>query len=244
VRIIVPFPPGGNTDITARTIGSKLADVFGQQVIIDNRPGGGAAIGAALAARAMPDGYTLFMAAGAHTINVSLVANLQYDTVRDFAPIILCIKGASVLTVHPSVPVKNLKELIALARAKPGQLSYASSGLGSTNHMAGELLKMMVDINILHVPYKGNTPALTDTIAGHVEMMFSGVPVLRPHIESGRLRAIAIGSLTRFPALPSVPTFHESGLKGYEVVTFAGLMAPIKTPAEIVSQLNVEVNKM
>ena len=244
VRIIVPYAAGGNTDITARAVGSKLGEVFRQQVIVDNRPGGGTNIGSELGARAAPDGYTLFMGGASNAINMTLYAKPPYDTLRDFAPVSLCVKGANVLSVHPSLPAKNLRGLIALARAKPGQLNFASSGLGSSNQMAGELFKMMAGLNIVHVPYKGNAPALTDTVAGHVEMMFSGVPALLPHIHSGRLRAIAIGSLKRFSALPDVPTFDESGINGYEATTWFGLMAPVKTPREIVARLNAEVDKI
>ncbi len=244
VRIIVPYAAGGNTDITARAVGSKLGDVFGQQVIVDNRPGGATNIGSELAAKAAPDGYTLFMGGASNAVNMSLYSKPPYDTMRDFAPIVLCVKGANVLSVHPSLPVKNLKELIALAKARPGQLNFASSGLGGSNHMAGELFKVMAQVNIVHVPYKGNTPALTDTVGGHVEMIFSGVPALVPHIQSGRLRAIAIGSLKRFSAIPQVPTFDESGLRGYEATTWFGLMAPSRTPKEIVARLNVEVGKI
>jgi tripartite-type tricarboxylate transporter receptor subunit TctC len=164
--------------------------------------------------------------------------------VRDYEPITLCVQGANVLSIHPSVPAKNLRELIALAKAQPGKLNFASSGLGSSNHMAGELLKVMTGINIVHIPYKGNAPALTDAIGGHVEMILSGVPALVPHIDSGRLRAIAIGSLKRFAALPKVPTFDESGVKGYEATTWFGLLAPAKTPKEIVTRLNVEVDRI
>lgn len=244
VRIIVPYAAGGNTDITARAIGARLAEVFGQQVIVDNRPGGGTNIGSELAAKAPPDGYTLFMGGASNAINMTLYAKPPYDTLRDFAPITLCVKGANVLSVHPSLPAKNLKELIALAKQRPGQLNFASSGLGSSNQMAGELFKMMAGINIVHVPYKGNAPALTDAIAGNVEMVFSGVPALVPHIKSGRLRAIAIGSLKRFSAIPEVPTFDESGLKGYEATTWFGLMAPARTPKEIVARLNTEVGRI
>ena len=244
VRIIVPYAAGGNTDITARAVGAKLAEAFGQQVIVDNRPGGATNIGSELAAKAAPDGYTLFMGGASNAINMSLYAKPPYDTLRDFAPVSLCVKGANVLSTHPSLPVKTLKELIALAKARPGTLNFASSGLGSSNQMAGELLKVMAGINIVHVPYKGNAPALTDTVAGHVEMIFSGVPALVPHIKSGRLRAIGIGSLQRFPALPDVPTFDESGLKGYEATTWFGLMAPVKTPREIVARLNAEVDRI
>ena len=244
VRVIVPFAAGGNTDITARAIGVRLSEVFGQQIVVENRPGGAINIGTELVAKALPDGYTILMGGATNAINMSTQAKPPYDTVRDFAPIILCVKGANVLTTHPSLPAKNLKELIALARARPGQLNFASSGLGSSNQMAGELFKVMAQVNIVHIPHKGNTPALTDTLAGNVEMMFSGVPVLVPHIQSGRLRAIAIGSLKRFVAIPDVPTFDESGLKGYEATTWFGLMAPVKTPKEIVARWNKEVDKI
>ena len=244
VRVIVPFAAGGNTDITARAIGVRLSEVFGQQIVVENRPGGAINIGTELVAKALPDGYTILMGGATNAINMSTQAKTPYDTVRDFAPIILCVKGANVLTTHPSLPAKNLKELIALAKARPGQLNFASSGLGSSNQMAGELFKVMAQVNIVHIPYKGNTPALTDTLAGNVEMMFSGVPVLVPHIQSGRLRAIAIGSLKRFVAIPDVPTFDESGLKGYEATTWFGLMAPVKTPKEIVARWNTEVDKI
>ena len=244
VRVIVPFAAGGNTDITARAIGVRLSEVFGHQIVVENRPGGATNIGTELVAKAPPDGYTILMGGATNAINMSTQAKPPYDTVRDFAPIILCVKDANVLTTHPSLPAKNLKELIALARARPGQLNFASSGLGSSNQMAGELFKVMAQVNIVHIPHKGNTPALTDTLAGNVEMMFSGVPVLVPHIQSGRLRAIAIGSLKRFVAIPDVPTFDESGLKGYEATTWFGLMAPVKTPKEIVARWNTEVDKI
>ncbi|MGQ0524563.1 MAG: tripartite tricarboxylate transporter substrate binding protein [Betaproteobacteria bacterium] len=244
VRVIVPYAAGGNTDITARAIGGKLAEVFNQQVIVDNRPGGATNIGSELAAKAPPDGYTLFMGGASNAINMSLYAKPPYDTLRDFAPITLCVKGANVLSIHPSLPARTLKDLIALAKARPGQLNFASSGLGSSNQMAGELLKVMAGINIVHVPYKGNAPALTDTVAGHVHMIFSGVPALVPHIQSGRLRAVAIGSLKRFQAIPDVPTFDESGVTGYEATTWFGLMAPVKTPKDIVARLNAEVVKI
>ena len=244
VRMIVPFAAGGNTDITARAIGTRLSEVFGQQVVVENRPGGATNIGSEMVAKAPADGYTILMGGATNAINMSTQAKPPYDTLRDFAPVILCVKGANVLTSHPSVPARNLKELIALAKARPGQLNFASSGLGSSNQMAGELFKMMAKINIVHVPYKGNAPAMTDTMAGHVEMMFSGVPAIVPHVQSGRLRAIAIGSLKRFTAIPEVPTFDESGVKGYEATTWFGLMAPVKTPKEIVARWNIEVGKI
>ena len=244
VRIVVPYAAGGNTDFTARVVAAKLSEIYGQQFVVENRAGGATNIGSDIVAKAVPDGYTILMGGASNAINMSLYPKLPYDTLRDFAPISLCVKGANVLAVHPSVPVKSVKELIALAKTKPGKLNYSSSGLGSSNHMAGELFKLTAGINIVHVPYKGNAPALTDTIAGQVEMIFSGVPLLVPHIEAGRIRAIGIGSMKRFRALPNVPTIDESGLKGYEATTWFGLMAPIKTPRDIVAKLNVEVGKI
>ena len=244
VRVIVPYAAGGNTDFTARAIAERISPVFKQQVVVDNRPGGATNIGSEAVARAAPDGYTLLMGGASNAINMSMFVKLPYDTLRDFEPIILCVQGANVLVVHPSLPARNLKELIALAKARPGKLNFASSGMGSSNHMAGELLKVMAGINIVHVPYKGNAPAITDILGGHVEMNFSGVPALVPHIQSGRLRAIAIGSRKRFPALPEVPTFDESGLKGYEATTWFGLMAPAKTPREVIARWNTEVDRI
>jgi tripartite-type tricarboxylate transporter receptor subunit TctC len=244
VRVIVPYAAGGNTDIVARALAAKLSGIFGQQVLVDNRPGGGTNIGSDLVAKAPADGYTLLMAGAANAINMSLFARPPYDTLRDFAPVILCVKGANVLSLHPSVPARDLKQLIALARARPGQLNFASAGIGSSNQMAGEQLKMMAGIDIVHVPYKGNTPAFTDAVAGHVEMIFSGITALIPHMRSGRLRAIAIGSLKRFPAIVEVPTFDESGLKGFEAITWFGLLAPGRTPKEIVERWNAEVGRL
>jgi tripartite-type tricarboxylate transporter receptor subunit TctC len=244
VRVIVPYAAGGNTDIVTRAIGAKLTPIFGQQILVDNRPGGGTNIGSDIVARAPADGYTLLMAGAANAINMTLFANPPYNTLRDLAPVILCVEGANVLSIHPSLPAKDLKQLIALAKARPGQLNFASAGIGSSNQMAGELLKMMAGVNIVHVPYKGNTPAFTDTLAGHVEMIFSGITALVPHMRSGRLRAIAIGSRERFSAIPEVPTFDESGYKGYEAITWFGLVAPVRTPKEIVTRWNAEVGKL
>ena len=243
VRIIVPYAAGGNTDFTARSVAEKLTESYKRQFIVENRPGAATNIGSDMVAKAPPDGYTLLMGGAANAINMSLFAKLPYDTLRDFEPIALCVQGANVLVIHPSLPAKNLKELIALAKAQPGKLNYGSSGLGSSNQMAGELMNIMAGTKIVHVPYKGNAPALTDLLGGHVEMIFSGVPALLPHIQSGRVRAIAIGSRKRFPALPQVPTFDESGLKGYEATTWFGMLAPAKTPKDIVSRLSTEVDK-
>ena len=243
VRIIVPYAAGGNTDYTARTVAAKVSEMWGQQVVVDNRPGGGTNIGSELAATAAPDGYTLFMGGASNAINMTLYAKPPYNTARDFAPVVWCVQGAALLAAHPSLPAKNAKELIALAKARPGQLNYGHAGLGSSNHMAGELLNFMAGIKIIHVPYKGNTPSITDAMAGNVEMVFSGVPALVPHIKSGRLRAIAISSLERFPAVPEVPTFNESGVKGYEASNWFGLMAPIKVSKDIINKVNADVNK-
>ncbi len=244
VRLVVPYVPGGGTDFTARVIAPRLSEALGQQVVVENRPGGGTNIGSDLVAKAAPDGYTLLMAGAANAINMSLYAKLPYDTLRDFAPVSLSVKGANVLLVHPSLPVKNLKELLALARAQPGKLNYASSGIGSANHMAGELLKLVAKVNIAHVPYKGNAPALTDLIGGHVEILISGVPAVIGQIKNGRVRAIAIASLKRFPALPDTPTIDESGLKGFEATTWFGVVAPAKTSRDIVTRLNAELARI
>ena len=244
VRIVVPFAAGGNTDFTARSIGTKLTEVLGQPFVIDNRPGASTNIGSEMIAKSAPDGYNLLMGGAANAINVAVLAKVPFDLLHDLTPIVLCVKGANVLSIHPSLPTKTLSELLSLAKSRPGQLNYASSGVGSSNHMAAELLKYMAGININHVPYKGNAPALTDLIGGHVEILFSGVPALLPHIKSGRIRPIAIGSPRRFAAVPQVPTFEEAGLKGYEASTWFGLMAPAKTPKEIVSKLNTEVGRI
>jgi tripartite-type tricarboxylate transporter receptor subunit TctC len=244
IRVIVPYAAGGNTDITARAVGTKLTEVLGQQIVVENRPGAGTNIGTELVVRAKPDGYTLLMGGAANAVNMSLLAKPPYDTQRDLAPVVWCVQGANVLSVHPSLPATNLKQLIALAKARPGQLNFASSGVGGSNHMAGELLKVMAHIDIVHIPYKGNTPALADAVGGHVEMIFSGVPALLPHLKSGKLRAIAIGSLERFVAIPDVPTFAQAGLPGYQSTNWFGLMAPIKTPRAIVARLNAAVDKI
>ena len=244
IRVIVPYAAGGNTDITARAVGTKLTAALGQHIVVENRPGAGTNIGTELVVRAPADGYTLLMGGAANAVNMSLFKNPPYNTQRDLAPVVWCVQGANVLSVHPSLPVKNLRQLIALAKARPGQLNFASSGIGGSNHMAGELFKVMAHIDIVHIPYKGNSPALADTIGGHVDMIFSGVPALLPHLRSGRLRAIAIGSLKRFAAIPTVPTFDESGLPGYQATNWFGLMAPINTPRNIIARLNSEVDKI
>jgi len=244
VRIINPFAAGGNTDIVTRALIDRLAPILKQQFIIENRPGAMTNIASEYVVKSPPDGTTLLMGGASNAINMSLLASPPYNTLRDFEPVILCFKGANVLSVHPSLPVRNLKELIALAKARPGQLTYATSGLGSSNHMAGELLNLMAKIDIRHIPYKGVNPAITDTIGGHVHMTFSGGPSLLPHLESGRLRAIAISTLKRAPAMSAVPTFDESGVKGYESTNWYGLLAAAKTPKEIIARLNSAVDSV
>jgi len=244
VRIIVPFPAGGNTDIVARLIAQNLSTIWGQQVIVDNRPGGATNIGTELVIRSPADGYTILMGGAANAVNMALFRKPSYELLRDLAPIVLCTTGASVLAVHPSVPVKNLRELIALARKRPGELNYASAGIGSANHMAGELFTSMAKINITHVPYKGNPPAFADTVGGHVEMVFGGVTSMVPLIDNNRLRPIAIGSKQRFPSVPNIPTFDEAGVPGYEAQTWFGLMAPAKTPPELIQKINADVSKI
>ena len=244
VRIIVPFAAGGNTDFTARTIAAKLTEALGQQFLVDNRPGGSTNIGSDMIVKSPPDGYNILLGGAANAINVAALAKVPFDLQRDLVPIILCVKGANVLSIHPSLPAKNLKELIALAKTKPGQLNFGTAGVASSNHMAGELFMSMAGIKLNHVPYKGNAPALTDLIGGHVEMIISGVPALIPHIKSGRIRAVAIGSAKRFAAVPEVPTFDEQGLKGYEASTWFGFMAPAKTPRDIIVKLNSETAKI
>ena len=244
IRIVNPFVAGGNTDVVTRALIDKLIPILKQPMIIENRPGAMTNIASEYVIRSAPDGTTMLMGGASNAINMSFMAKPPYDTLRDFEPVILCYKGANVLSVHPSLPVKNLKELIALAKAKPGQLTYSTSGLGSSNHMAGELLKMMAKIELQHVPYKGVNPAIIDTIGGHVHMTFGGGPSLLPHLESGRLRAIAISTLKRSPAMPTVPTFDEAGVKGYEATNWYGLLAAAKTPKETIVRLNAAVESV
>jgi tripartite-type tricarboxylate transporter receptor subunit TctC len=242
VRIVNPFAAGGNTDLVARVLTERLTPLLRQPFLVENRPGAMTNIASEHVVRAVPDGNTLLMGGASNAINMSLLARPPYDTLRDFEPVILCFKGANVLAAHPSVPARSLGELLAFAKSRPGTLNYASSGVGSSNHLAGELLKLMARVDIHHVPYKGNNPALTDTIGGHVHMLFSGVPSLLPHVQSGRLRALAISTLARVPAMPNVPTFDESGVKGYEATNWFGLLAPAKTPVDVVTRLNAAVD--
>lgn len=244
VRVIVPYAAGGGTDTVARFIAQQITPQWGQQMIVDNRPGAGTNIGTEAVVKAPADGYTLLMGGAANAINMSLLRKVSYDTTKDLAPIVLCTVGANILSVHPSLPAKTVRDVIQLAKARPGQLNFASAGVGSSNHMAGELLKMMANINIVHVPYKGNTPAMADAVGGHVEMVFAGITATIPFMKSNRLRAIAVSSKTRFPALPDLPTFHESGVPGFETSTWFGLLAPAGTPGPVIAKINGDVGKI
>jgi tripartite-type tricarboxylate transporter receptor subunit TctC len=237
VRLIVPYT-SGNTDTTARIFGQKLAERLGQQVVIDNRPGAGANIGAELAARAAPDGYALFYASLSHAINATLYKKLGYDLVKDFAPVALLIASPYILTVHPSVPAHSLKDLLALARARPAQLNYASSG--STSHLAVEYFSMMANLKMNHVPYKSGAPATVAIISGEVEVAFTSASAAMPHIKSGKLRGLGITTALRSPLAPQLPTISEAGVPGFEVSTWHGLTVPAGTPAEIIARLNAE----
>lgn len=234
VKLIVPFPPGGPVDTTARILGQKLSEQWGQPVIVENKPGANGSIGADAAARAAPDGYTLFVNAIHHAVLPSLTAKLPYDIVKDFEPVGFAARFPVFLVAHPSVPAKNVAELIAQARRQPGALAYASSGNGGGTHLAGELFKDMAQVNLLHVPYKGSAPAIADVIGGQVQLMFADAPSALPHVKKGTVRVLAAASPQRSALLPEVPTFAESGLAGYEAYSWAGVMAPAGTPKDIV----------
>ncbi len=245
IRWIVTYPPGGPTDAVARAVGAKLTEAWGQQIVIDNRAGAAGIIGTDLAAKAVPDGYTLLFGTSAGlTINPALSSKLPYDPVRDFAPVSLLVLNPQILVLHNSVPANSVKELIAYAKSRPGQLNYASVGQGSPNHLGMELLKAMAGIDMVHVPYKGTGPAITDLLGGQVQLMFNSMPSVLPLVKSGKLKGIAVGSAQRSPAIPDIPTVAESGLPGFENVTWYGMFAPAKTPRDIVVKLNREVVKI
>lgn len=241
IRIIVPNTPGGQTDLLGRLVGQKLTEKWGQPVIVDNRGGANTIIGMTLAAKAAPDGYTLAVTSTSMAINPGLVRDLPYDGVKDFAPITNLANIPFLLVAHPSVPAKSIKELIALTKARPAQLTFGSGGNGSPSHLSGELLNTMAGIKIVHVPYKGLGQSLVGLLSGQVDMVFAGPLIVLPHVNAGRLRAIAVGSPVRFPAMPTVPTVAESGLLGYESGIWFGIVAPAGTPASIVALLNKEI---
>jgi tripartite-type tricarboxylate transporter receptor subunit TctC len=243
VRIVVPLAPGGNVDIVARSLAQYLGDSMGHQVIVENRPGASSLVGTQLVAKAAPDGYTLLAIANTFAMVPSIVTNPGYDPLKDFAPITLTCLVPQVLVVNPALPVKTVKELIALAKARPGQLTYATSGAGGTGHMATELFSRQVGVKMLHVPYKGNAQAIVDVIGGQVMLMFDQVSTSEQYIKSGKLRPLAVSSLARSPMFPNLPTISEAGAPGFEDITFNGLAAPAGTPREILVRMRDEVAK-
>jgi tripartite-type tricarboxylate transporter receptor subunit TctC len=245
IKIVVPFTPGGTTDVLARAVGQKLTANWGQPVVIDNRPGAGGNIGSEVVAKAAGDGYTLLMGTiSTHGINPSLYTKLPFDAVKDFAPVSLVARVPNVLVLHPSVPANSVKELIALAKAKPGQLNFASSGNGTSIHLSGEMFKTMAGVQMSHIPYKGSAPALTDLLGGQVSLMFDNMPTALPHVKAGRLKALAVTTAKRSPALPELPTVAESGLPDFEATSWFGVLAPAATPKEIVNKLSGEIAKI
>ncbi|HZF18448.1 MAG TPA: tripartite tricarboxylate transporter substrate binding protein [Burkholderiales bacterium] len=244
VKIVVPYSAGGPADIYARFVGDRLQKATGQPFVIENRPGAGAIIGTDAVAKSAPDGYTLLMMSNTHTVNESLFTRKPYTLLRDLAPIAPVNYSDLILVVHPSVPANNLKELIALAKAKPGALNYASSGPGTPYHMAGELFKAMAGIDVVHIPHKGSAEARTDVLAGNVQMMFDAITTMAPLVQSGKVRAIATSGKTRSPITPNVPTLNEAGLPGYDAVIWLGMMAPAGTPKPIIDALNADIQKI
>lgn len=243
IRIVVPFPPGGIADLFSRLIGQRFSETWGQQTVIDNRTGAGGNIAAEIVAKSPPDGYTLVMGSiGTHAVNFSLFRKIPFHPVRDFTPVALVIEADGLLVVHPSVPVKSVKELIALAKNRPGQLLYASAGNGTAGHLAGELFKTMAKVNMVHVPYKGNAPAITDLLAGQTSLLFATMPTVLPHVQVNRLRAIASTGPQR--SLPEVPTIAEAALPGFEVTNWIGMFAPAGTPKDVVAKLNGEIIRL
>jgi tripartite-type tricarboxylate transporter receptor subunit TctC len=244
IRIVVPVAPGGGTDFTARLLGQKLTEALGQTVVVDNRPGAAGNLGVELVAKATPDGYTLVMPITSFPINPSLYSKLPFDTVKDFAPVVLAASAPLLLVVNPGVPAQSVKDLVALAKAKPGQMNYANSGSGTTAHLASELFKRMAGVEIVNVPYKGGGPAVIDLIAGQVQIFFSTIPAALQQVKAGRLRALAVTSSKRVTELPDMPTVSESGLPGFEVVGWFGLFAPAGTPKPVITRLNGELVKI
>ena len=245
IRIVVPFPSGGIADIYSRILGNRLTETWGQPVVVENRTGAGGNIGADLVAKSPPDGYTLGIGTiGTHAVNVTLFSKLPYDPVRDFAPIAMLLEAEGLLVVHPSVPVHSVPELISHARANPGALTFASAGMGTASHLAGELFKSMAKVEMVHVPYKGNVPAITDILAGQTSLIFATMPTVLPQARAGKLRALATIGEARSAAAPELPTVAEAALPGFEVTNWIGLFAPSGTAPEIVRRLNAEVIRL
>jgi tripartite-type tricarboxylate transporter receptor subunit TctC len=242
LRFVVAFPPGGGTDLVARTIAPRLAERLAQQVVVDNRPGAGGNLGTEIVAKSAPDGYTILMGSvGPLAINASLFARLPFDPLKDLAPVTLAASTPNILVVHPSLPVTTVQELIALAKARPGAINFASSGQGTPAQLAGELFNSMAGVKMVHVPYKGAAPALADLLGGQVQVMFSTMPPALPHVAAGRLRALAVASLRRSPAAPALPTIDGTALPGFEATTWHGVVVPAGTPEAVVAKLNREL---
>ena len=242
IRVVVPFPPGGGTDIVARTVTPKMAEILGQPFVVENRAGAGGNIGTEAVAKSPADGYTLLVASASTAINVTLVPNLSWS-VSDFAPVVLMVVNNHLLAAHPSVPANNVRELLALAKAKPGQVTYASYGSGSSAHLTAELFKLMAGVDLLHVPYKGAAPAVNDLLGGQVNIIFADVAAMLSHLKSGKLKPLGIGATKRFEGLPEVPTIDESGVPGFEAGGFLGLVAPAGTPPAVIQALNAAAQK-
>ena len=243
IRLIVPFPPGGSTTIMARLIGQKLTASWGQQIVVDNRGGGNTIIGSEALVKAPADGYTILLVTSTHVINPSLLTT-PYDAIRDFAPVATLVGTETLMVVNPALPANNLQEFIALAKAKPGQLNYASSGSGTTNHLAVELFSVLAGVRMQHIPHKGAGPAITDLIGGQVQMFTNNAVPLTPFVKSGRIRALAVSGETRLLSLPEVPTFTQGGLPGYEVKSWQGILAPARTPQVVIDRLSQEIGRI
>ncbi|MBI3937434.1 MAG: tripartite tricarboxylate transporter substrate binding protein, partial [Betaproteobacteria bacterium] len=244
LRVIVPFPAGGGTDILARMIGAKITEAWGQPVVVDNRPGGSTVIGTEIVSKAPADGYTILFTASTHAVNASLYARLPYDSIRDFAPVTLLASAPNILVVHPSMPTRTLNEFIAFAKARPRQINYGSSGNSGTGHLAMEMLKSMTGIDLVHIPYKGGSPALNAVLAGEVSTLFNNIIAAVPQVKAGRLYALGVTSGKRSSAVPNVPTIAEAGVPGFEALAWFGVFAPAATPPKIVASLNAEIARV
>lgn len=244
VRLVVPYAPGGGTDLTGRLAAQRLTEALGKQFIVDNRTGGAGNIGTELVARATPDGYTMLIASLSNSVNVSLFPKLQINPVTNFDPVSLLVTVPMMVVVHPSLPVKSIQDLVALAKSKPDQLNYSSGGMGTANHVAGELFKYLAQVRIVHVPYKGGAPALSDVIAGQIHLMFGTMTMTRDFAKTGRLRALATTGTTRSAGAPELPSMTEAGVKGYEMVAWYGMLAPVGTPKPVVNKLSEELARI
>ncbi len=244
IRIVVPYTPGGFNDTLGRIVAQKFTDDWGVAAVVENRPGGGTLIGTDTVAKAPADGYTLLVVAFPFAVNPSLYAKLPYDTLKDFAPLVLAGQSANILVVNNDVPVKSVKELIDIAKAKPGTISYGSTGSGSSNHLSMELFRLMTGTNLIHVPYKGSAPMVTDLLGGHVQVAFDNVPNVIQQVKAGKLRALAVTSPSRDPSIPDLATVGEAGVPGYDVGVWFGMVAPAATPPDVLAKLNAELNKI